>query len=77
MVSHQCEIRDRLEIVEIGTSQHKEIAEHLVAVPIRRQIGKAIEHVDRTASFFLDHFVDLIDKRFKPFFWIDSMNVYA
>ncbi len=61
--AHQREIGDRFKIVQIGAGQHEKIAQHLVAVPVRHQIGQAIEHVVSPPPAPFDGFVDFAQKR--------------
>lgn len=59
----QAEIRDGLELVEVGAGEHEEVAQHRVRTPVGGEIGEAVENVVRPESRLADRLVDAVDER--------------
>ena len=54
VVSVEGEVGDGFIIIEVGAGEHEEVAQHAVAVPVRRQLREAVEDVERALSELLD-----------------------
>ncbi len=58
-VPEQPEVGDGLEIVQVGTGEREEVAEHLVGVPVDGEVGEAVEEVEGAPPRLLDHAMDV------------------
>ena len=67
-VPQQAEIGDGLEIVEVRAREHEEVGEHLVGVPVDREVGKTVEDIERSPSRLFDHAVDARDEALEAVF---------
>jgi hypothetical protein len=61
-VLQEREIRDGFDIEEKRTGKEEKVGEHLVAVIIGREVGKAVEYIVTAPSVFFDDVVDRIDE---------------
>jgi len=68
------EIRQRFHIQKIGAGQHKEVAEHPVAVPMGGQFRQQVEYVAAAAPVLLYRRVDFRDERFEAVARIESAH---
>ena len=57
--SQQREVGDGVELAQVRTGDHEEVAQHHVAAPIRGEIGEAVEQVKGAASGARDDAMDL------------------
>ncbi len=57
--SQQREVGDCVELAQVGTGDHEEVAQHHVAAPVRGEIGEAVEQVIGAAAGARDDAMDL------------------
>ena len=74
MALQQREVGDGLDVEQIRAGQHEEIAEHLVAVPIRREVREKIEEVVPAGAFASDDVMDLGDQGLEPVFRAEHVH---
>ena len=65
------EIGDRFHIEQEGTSQHKEVGKHLIAEPIRREVGKTIEDIASAAPVLVNDLVQIEHEALEPVLGIE------
>jgi hypothetical protein len=74
-VLEEGEIGESLYIEEKRAGEEKKIGEHLVAVVIRGQVRKAVEHVIAASSVFFYDVVNCVDKFLESFDRIEPVDL--
>ena len=53
VVAVEGEVGDRLQVVEVRAGEHEEVGQHLVGIPVGRQLRQAVEDVERARAGLL------------------------
>ncbi len=75
--SQEREVGDGVELAQVWTGDHEEVAQHHVAVPIRGEIGEAVEQVEGAAAGARDDAMDLRRERLEAGRRVQAVGLHA
>jgi len=77
LAPHQCEIGDRIELVQVGACHPEEVRQRVVRLPVGYQPGQTVEDVEHLPAELRDAVVDLLRERVEAHGGVDLHHFHS